>query len=51
MKTELFVLRGLFLIAMATVVTGFGSFVRAVEAPAAHVVQASSADAGAVRAG
>ncbi|HUD42861.1 MAG TPA: hypothetical protein VMR06_12795 [Dokdonella sp.] len=39
MKTEMIVLRGLFVITMATVIAGFGSFVRTIDTAPVQIAQ------------
>lgn len=43
MKTEMIVLRGLFVITMATVVAGFGSFVRSIDTTPVQIAQTTTA--------
>ncbi len=51
MKTEMIVLRGLFVITMATVVAGFGSFVRSIDTAPAQIAQTATSTATATHAG
>lgn len=51
MKTEMIVLRGLFVITMATVIAGFGSFVRTIDTAPAQIAQASTSTAATAHAG
>ncbi|MCR6701506.1 MAG: hypothetical protein NVV68_10315 [Dokdonella sp.] len=51
MKTEMIVLRGLFVITMAAVVAGFGSFVRTIDTAPVQIAQTSTSTATTVHAG
>lgn len=45
MKTEMFFLRGLFVITMAAVVAGFGSFVRTLDTTPVQIAQTQTTTA------
>ena len=51
MKTEMIVLRGLFVITMATVIAGFGSFVRSIDTTPEQIAQTTTSTATTAHAG